>query len=357
LWTVVAAGLAVVGWAFGGWLGLAFGLGLLALAVAVVVLGVRQVRAPRRGRERIASVGVVSVTAIVVGVMVVSAIGTEDSTFVKFDTSDGTPAWSPSGQGIAFASNRRGGGLFVISEDGTHLRRVTAIDGWNPTWSPDGTKLAFVADDGLYVMSASGGAAKRLFRSTRDLTVDAPAWSPDGMTIAFEKELSDLSTAIFTIPASGGTARRLAPPAFAKNDPRWSIAAVSEFHPSWSPDGRKIAYESDESVMAMNRDGTGRIRLSDGRSGGYEPAWSPDGRKIAFQCEGSLCVLELATPGRQHRLTGDGGNPSWSPGSDSIVYEHYLYGGTGWLSHPSNLSVIAATGGNEHRLTFGPTGE
>lgn len=365
LWTVVAAGLAVVGWVFGGLVGLALAFGLLAFAVAVVVLGVRQVRAPRRRREWIASAAAVSVTAILVGIMVVSALGTEDSTFVKFDTSDGSPAWSPSGQTIAFASSRRGGGLFLISQGGTHLRRLTSIGGWNPSWSPDATKLAFVADDGLYVISVRGGEARQLLKSTRNLPVDAPAWSPDGKTIAFERELSDLTTAIYTIPASGGTARRLAPPALGKNDPRWSSAAVSELHPSWSPDGQQIAYISTvnltgevdgpvESVMVMNRDGTDRTRLSDGHTGSYEPAWSPDGRKIAFQCEGSLCVLDLADPGHQQRLTGDGGNPSWAPDSNRIVYEHYLYGGTGWLSRPSNLSIFDVRGDNEHRLTFGP---
>jgi TolB protein len=365
-WSVVAAGLAVVGWVFAGWIGLAFALVLLALALAVVVLGVRQVRAPRRLGERVAGAAAASVTAIVVGVMVVSALGTEHSTFVTFDTSDATPAWSPSGQTIAFASNRRGGGLYLIARDGTHLRRLTAIGGWNPSWSPDGTRLAFVADDGLYVITAPGGRAQRLLKTTRDLSVDAPAWSPDGEMIAFERELPDLSTAIYTIPADGGKARRLAPPALAENDPGWSSAAVSELHPSWSPDGRRIAYISTvnltgevdgptESVMAMNRDGTGRTRLSDGRTGSYEPAWSPDGSKIAYQCEGSLCVLDLADPGHQHRLTGDAGNPSWSPDSELIVYEHYLYGGTGYFSKPSNLSIIDATGTNEQRLTFGPT--
>lgn len=109
--------------------------------------------------------------------------------------------------------------------------------------------------------------------------------------------------------------------------------------------------------MVMNRDGSGRTRLSDGRTGRYEPAWSPDGRKIAFQCEGSLCVLDLAQPGHQHRLTGDAGNPSWAPDSTRIVYEHYLYGGTGYFSHPSNLSIISATGNDEQRLTFGPTSD
>ena len=368
LWTVVAAGLALVGWVFGGWIGLTLPFALLAPAVAVVVLGIRQVRAPRRRRERVASVAAVSLTAIVVGIMVVSALGTEDSTFVDFDTSDATPAWSPGGQTIAFASNRRGGGLFLISQTGTHLRRLTGIGGWNPSWSPDGTKLAFVADDGLYVMSARGDKARRLLESTRKLPVDAPAWSPDGGTIAFERELSDLTTAIYTIPARGGPARRLAPPAFGENDRRWSIAAVSEQHPTWSPDGRRIAYISTvdrtgevdgptESVMVMNRDGTGRTRLSDGHTGSYEPAWSPDGRRIAFQCEGSLCVLDLADPGHQHRLTGDARNPSWSPDSTHIVYEHFLYGGTGYFSHPSNLSIIDLAGDDEHRLTFGTAHE
>ena len=104
---------------------------------------------------------------------------------------DITPAWSPDGKQIAFASNRDGTDfkLWVMHADGSHLRQLTSA-GFSadvfPSWSPDGKLIAFQRRSGnLYrvgLLPAAGGAPA-FFEFEGDAY--APAWSPDGKSIAF----------------------------------------------------------------------------------------------------------------------------------------------------------------------------
>jgi len=75
--------------------------------------------------------------------------------------SDGTPAWSPDGQAIAFASDRSGESeIWLVNRNGTHLRRLTRRGGNDPAWSPDGRQIAFDSrrngNYAIYVMRADG---------------------------------------------------------------------------------------------------------------------------------------------------------------------------------------------------------
>src|SRR6266581_2422686 len=157
---------------------------------------------------------------------------------------DGNPAWSPDGARIAFASNRDGNfEIYMMDADGAHPTRLTntAADDYDPAWSPDGMKIAFVSHrDGngeIYVMNADGSYVTRL---TDDPVEDCePAWSPDGGRIAF---------------VSGCTANLF-------------------------PDG----YGS--SIYLMNTDGSNPMLLTGGEADVPQarfPSWSPDGREIAF---------------------------------------------------------------------------
>ena len=154
---------------------------------------------------------------------------------MEFETADSAPAWSPDGKEIAFASNRDGGGIFLIRPDGTNIRRISsATRSRAPEWSPDGKELAFEAADGLRIVSATGEGEHRLVRvrtsAERGLT---PAWSPDGKQIAFVRRVNDGAYVIFMVDRRGGTARRRLESALDAADANWSSFADSELTRAW----------------------------------------------------------------------------------------------------------------------------
>ena len=139
--------------------------------------------------------------------------------------------------------------------------RATGPSSGSPSWSPDGSRIAFISDGQLSVISPDGSKRLRLTR------VSDFAWSPDGGRIAFY-----LDDQIYVMRADGSGKRRLVLNA-------WPAT------PTWSPDGREITFQAKADIYVVSVDGTGTRRLTHSRSArvGYsDPAWSPDGRKIAL---------------------------------------------------------------------------
>jgi len=138
-------------------------------------------------------------------------------------------------------------------------------------------RIAFSAGahphEDVYVVNADGSGLRRL---TDDPGADFdPSWSPDGRRIAYRHEGGggDATAEIYVMNADGSQKRNL------------TRRPGQDHSPAWSPDGRRIAFASVRggpmpSIWVMNADGSKQRRVS--RVSGEYPAWSPDGRKIAF---------------------------------------------------------------------------
>jgi Tol biopolymer transport system component len=253
---------------------------------------------------------------------------------------DDAPSWSPDGKRIAFTSFRHGRAeIYVVNSDGSGERRLTT----NPaaddlaTWSPDGSRIAFVSNrDGnleVYAMNADGTGQTRLTTDPKDDF--SPSWSPDGRRIVFRSNRDD-NGEIYVMNADGTGQTRLTFNTASDHSPAWGpngqIAFVStrqgngiyvmnddgtdvrrvttfapnrnEYHPNWSPNGSKIAFQADRDlpignteIYVMNADGTGQQRLTDYPGHDDWPNWSPDGGQIAFSRGVSFLTPEVYVMG------------------------------------------------------------
>jgi hypothetical protein len=214
------------------------------------------------------------------------------------------PSWSPDGTKIAFTSDRDGNfEIYLMNADGSNQINLTnnSANDRSATWSPDGKKIAFSSDrDGnkeIYVMNADGSNQTRLTNTPQDDY--SPKWSPDGGQIAFTKNRSDPE--VYLMNADGTNQVNLSNNSMAIDD-----------SPAWSPDGTKIAFGSTRNgngIFVMNRDGTNVIRLT--QSTGVNPqsdtgpVWAPDGTKVAYQH-----TLTLGGSPEIYVVNADGSNPT-----------------------------------------------
>jgi Tol biopolymer transport system component len=185
--------------------------------------------------------------------------------------------------------------------------------------------------------------------------------SSPGGRIAFSSG-SQSSSDVYVANPDGSGVRRL------------TNGRAHEFDPSWSPDGRKIAYRRETAtgapdIYVMNADGSEKRNITKGAaSQGISPRWSPDGRKIAFaSIRGRRSFTQLWTMNadgtHQRRLSGVNGEyPDWSPDGRKLAFDHMVSSNDWdiWLVNADGSGakpVVAWRGSKEQGAAWSPDGE
>jgi Tol biopolymer transport system component len=278
-----------------------------------------------------------ALVGLVVVVLVSHASARPNEPAARNASASRVPTWASTG----FIAYRCRDDLCLMRPDGNRKRRLLSVGPspqWDPAFSPRARRLAFRGYYGLgdgqyalYVIGTNGCSIRRLTRSI----AGHPSWSPDGRWIAFDTSGAD---EIWKVHPNGTDLTRI---------------TGGEF-PAWSPDGTRIAYVRYESgrgeIWVVRADGSrARLLHKGGRASDEAPAWSHDGKRIAFLAyAGRRSWIEVmkanGTGARTLRGRGNPWNPVWLPGDTGIAF---LAWGT---NGERGLFVMRPDGSHVHRV-------
>ena len=247
-------------------------------------------------------------------IAVVDMDGGRTSVVTKMGSDSLLPAFSPTGGEIAFTSYLHNNpDLYVVSSGGGRARRVSKAQGLNTgaAWAPGGHTLAltmsYEGNSDIYRIDPSDGRVEA--RLTNNPGIDSsPCFSPDGGQIAFVSNRQG-SPQIFIMSAMGGGAKRVTFQGKYNQTPRFSPRADK---PQIAFTGRDERGVFDIFILDVK---TGKVdRLTQGHGSNLDPTWSPDGRLIAYvSSRGGLWVQNPETHHEVQVWRGSASSPSWGP--------------------------------------------
>jgi len=259
------------------------------------------------------------------------------------------PRWSPDKREILFLSNSADTSSHKLNLDAYIMKvadgktaQVTHDIGYirSAQWSPNGKRIlleAYSTDSEIYLTSPDGSRTENISNSpAEDIS---PTWSADGSKIAFVSN-RDGNGEIYI---------------YLMNESRLiniTHSPEGEVDPSWSPDSRQIAISlsrgQNADIYIMNADGSGLHNLTDSMDViETKPIWSPDGTKIVFTAlsyqddkKWNICVINLLTMEVIRMPRGILG-PAWSPCSKWIVAQS-----------TNGLYLLNSVDGSRRKITF-----
>jgi TolB protein len=259
-----------------------------------------------------------------------------------------------------FDADQSKGAVFVMDPDGSDVRQVTFPPaGWRdnvPTWSPDGTRIAFErfkrdeSTSRILVVDPDTGDTSTVVPCTSDRCAYAidPFFSPDGRSLAYARTVTPPTahppewqayTAVFVVGLDGTGSRQVTstPARHA------GVFAVESTDPTFSPDGRLLAFirtrhspDENSAVFVQRLGAPGDARQVTPWTMGCQdrPTFSPDGDLLLFRCTpqgedgpsnlylahpDSSGLLRLTTPSREHQYLGSGFSPGFGHGRGWIT--------------------------------------
>ena len=255
------------------------------------------------------------------------------------------PELSPDGRRLVFARSVQAmcssSQLMVAGADGSDVRQLVQGLGYDPSWSPDGTRIAYAVDpgdlgrcagpSGLSVVRADGTDGRIITRVERG----EPAWSPSGRQL-----VADGGDGLHVLAPDGSGSRR--------------ITGAGNYGASWSPDGQHLANVSHDeglgqSVLVIsNVDGSQR-RVVPGRAGVTGVSWAPDGFHLVVSEvgeDGRSAVRVIDRDGNATAELGSGSDPAWQRlAPDACGAGYWLAAGDGGVFTFGDAGFHGSAGG------------